>query len=111
MSSIKCATNLSLKGLLVDSSPAYQTLRYYEKLQKQPSSLLVFLPVPSHLLFLKVHPNAKCCPRFNLTSLSNFTVLTLFNLIKMLFSNAPTFLKKQIAPIFLKKQIAHICLI
>ena len=41
----------------------------------------------SYLLFLKVNPNAKCCPRFNLTSIINFTVLPLFNLIKMLFSN------------------------
>jgi len=37
-----------------------------------------------NLLFLKVNPNGKFCPRFNLTSLLNFTVLTLFNLIKIL---------------------------
>jgi len=41
----------------------------------------------SYLLFLNVNPNAKCCPTFNLTSMINFTVLPLFNLIKMLFSN------------------------
>ena len=41
----------------------------------------------SYLLFLKVNPKAKRCPRFNLTSMINFTVLPLFNLIKMLFSN------------------------
>jgi len=32
-----------------------------------------------HLLFLKVNPNVKCCHRFNLTSMINFTVLPLFN--------------------------------
>jgi len=37
-----------------------------------------------YLLFLKVNPDAKLCPKFNLTSLLNFTILTLFNLIKML---------------------------
>ena len=41
----------------------------------------------SYLLFLTVNPNAKCCPRFSLTLMINFTVLPLFNLIKMLFSN------------------------
>ena len=33
----------------------------------------------SYLLFLQVNPNAKCCSRFNLTSMINFTVLPLFN--------------------------------
>ena len=33
----------------------------------------------SYLLFLKVNPNAKCCPRSNPTSMINFIVLPLFN--------------------------------
>jgi hypothetical protein len=50
-----------------------------------------------YLLFMKVNPNANCCPNFNLNSVLAFTVLPLFeisNCRNLLFKK-----KKQITPI------------
>jgi len=52
-----------------------------------------------HLLFLKVNPNVKYCPRFNLTSMINFTVLPLLIQSLLKFVRSFTFIRFQIGPL------------